>query len=68
VTRTNPSLQKLLKKNQVDVIFGSSLAFSYHGLATLSWVPDFQHVHLPDMFGADECAAHDEIFERAARV
>ena len=68
VARTNPSLEKLLKQNQVDVLFGSCLAFSYRGVATLSWLPDFQHVHLPDMFSTEERAARDETFERTARV
>lgn len=68
VMGTNPSLERLLKQNQVDVFFGSCLSFAHRGVATLSWMPDFQHVHMPDMFSPEECAARDEAFERAARV
>src|SRR6185295_16404048 len=65
VTGTNPSLEKLLKQNKVDVFFADCLAFPYRGVATLSWIPDFQHVHMPDMFNPEECAARDQAFARA---
>jgi glycosyltransferase involved in cell wall biosynthesis len=51
---------KSLIRNGVDVFFGSIVLFKYSGIGTLSWLPDFQHVHLPDMFTDEERRSRDE--------
>lgn len=35
-------------------------------IPTLSWLPDFQHIHLPEMFSHEECAKRDDLFKRTA--
>jgi glycosyltransferase involved in cell wall biosynthesis len=52
----------------VDVLLGEILRESVPGVSTLSWLPDFQHVHFPAFFTAVECKARDEIFRHAGRV
>ena len=32
-----------------------------------SWLPDFQHIHMPEMFSAGECANRDRAFLRLAQ-
>ena len=48
-----------LKRHEVDVLFGSCLLARYPTVATLSWIPDFQHVHLPSLFSEQERADRD---------
>ena len=42
------------------------------GVPTLGWIPDFQHLHLPEMFSAEEIAMRDRLFaslcEGSARI
>lgn len=52
-----------LKK--MDII---SHSFNCHpSIPTISWIPDFQHVHLPQMFSEDELKIRDETFYNAAK-
>ena len=53
---------KNLTRSGVDVFFGSCVLFKYPGVGTLSWLPDFQHVHLPEMFTDGERRERDEEF------
>jgi glycosyltransferase involved in cell wall biosynthesis len=46
----------LVKKLRLDVVSHSDFVRGA-GVPVLNWLPDFQHVHLPQMFGADEIAA-----------
>jgi glycosyltransferase involved in cell wall biosynthesis len=39
-----------LKRHRVDVVFGLCIPYRYDSIPTLSWVYDFQHVHMPEMF------------------
>jgi glycosyltransferase involved in cell wall biosynthesis len=61
-------LDEFLERNGVDVFFGACFAVKYPSVATLSWIPDFQHVHMPEMFGDDERATRDRNFEQTARL
>jgi len=61
-------LDGFLRRNGVDVFFGSCFPVKYPGVATLSWIPDFQHVHMPEMFSDDERTARDHNFEETARL
>ncbi|HEY5792075.1 MAG TPA: glycosyltransferase [Chthoniobacterales bacterium] len=36
-------------------------------VAQVGWIPDFQHVHLPEIFSAEELRARDRLFEEIAR-
>ena len=60
-----------LKRHRVEVI---ALGMAPRGsrIPMLGWLPDFQHIHLPDMFSPTERQARDrsfqEIAERSTRV
>jgi glycosyltransferase involved in cell wall biosynthesis len=55
-----------LKRHGVDVVAFLNPFYAL-GLPSLSWIPDFQHVHMPEMFSAEEHSARDQEFIRLAR-
>jgi glycosyltransferase involved in cell wall biosynthesis len=57
-----------LRRHKIDVLFGPMIMYRYGKIPTLSWIPDFQHVHLPEMFGPSEVRQRDGDFLRTARV
>ena len=62
---------RLLEQHQIDIIsFGEAPRGS--NIPFLPWLPDFQHVHLPEMFSSEECLARNHSFmhiaEKATRV
>ena len=57
---------KVLQKNGVHAIFGPYLIVKYPKIATLAWLPDFQHVHFPEMFSPGERRWRDKIFRQSA--
>jgi glycosyltransferase involved in cell wall biosynthesis len=61
-------LDRFLRANEVDVLFGSWYPTRYPHVATMAWIPDFQHVHMPDMFSEAERAARDRNFAETARL
>lgn len=58
----------VLRSHGVDVLFGFGLINQYFRVATLSWLPDFQHIHLPEMFSEAERHSRDRIFLQSARL
>lgn len=36
------------------------------GIKTLGWIPDFQHLHLPEFHSSKECKQRDTLFKRLA--
>lgn len=59
--------KNLLKKHEIDIFFGPLLNYSIRGVKTLSWLPDFQHIHLPGMFSDAECKNLDRLCENVAK-
>ena len=60
-----------LRQNQIRaIVFGEAPSGST--IPTLGWIPDFQHVHLPDLFSAAERQSRNaeylKIAERSTRV
>ena len=47
-------LSIFLRSKGVDVYFGMFLDARDFKIPTLSWIPDFQHLHLPEMFDQQE--------------
>lgn len=45
----------------------SSHCGKYGSRPNIQWIPDFQHVHLPDMFSKKEIRDRDRAFDRIAR-
>lgn len=46
----DPPLQALLKKHRIDALSHSGYLGKRGGIPCIGWVPDFQHLHLPDVF------------------
>jgi glycosyltransferase involved in cell wall biosynthesis len=61
-------MKGILKQHGIDVIFGPTFVYDYGKVATLSWLPDFQHIHLPEMFSKEECISRDRAFLRCAKI
>jgi glycosyltransferase involved in cell wall biosynthesis len=57
-----------LRYHKIDVLFGPMISYRYGKIPTLSWITDFQHVHLPEMFQPSELRQRDRIFLRTARL
>lgn len=59
---------RILRRHKVDVVFGLCMQYGYGGIPILSWVYDFQHVHMPEMFSLKERLVRDWAFSRTARL
>jgi glycosyltransferase involved in cell wall biosynthesis len=59
---------KVLRRHEVDVIFGFLLLNRYGRIPTLSWIPDFQHIHLPEMFSDLERRQRDRAYFKTAEI
>ena len=56
-----------LRKHAVDLIFTLYDLGPWFNLPLLAWLPDFQHVHLPEMFSAAEFKVRDRAYQRTAQ-
>ncbi|MBI3663834.1 MAG: glycosyltransferase family 4 protein [Acidobacteria bacterium] len=59
--------ENVLRAQGIQALFGLQLAFEAPKVATLSLIPDFQHVHLPEMFSRAEIEFREQIFRETAR-
>jgi glycosyltransferase involved in cell wall biosynthesis len=59
--KTNFILESVLKKYDIKVLSHSSIV-QLNGIKTINWIPDFQHLHLPDMFSTKEIKQRDDSF------
>ena len=59
---------RALNRHKIDVVFGLCLLHNYGRIPTLSWIPDFQHIYLPEMFSASERGQRDSAFLRTAKI
>lgn len=56
-------LEQLLKKYGVSVLSHSGWLGKGASIPAIGWIPDFQHVHLPELFEAKEIALRDRNFQ-----
>lgn len=56
-----------LRRHGVDAIFASSDLGPGFNLPLLAWLPDFQHLHLLEMFSAAELKLRDNAYLRTAQ-
>lgn len=63
---TDRILARTLAENHVDVLLGKELLFRCKKIATLSWLPDFQHLRLAELFSETELVERDRIFRQSA--
>lgn len=54
-------LERLLVKNGIDVLSHSGFLGRGASIPAIGWIPDFQHLHLPDFY------RHDELKKRVAQ-
>jgi len=57
---TNFLLERFLKKNKIDVLSHSNIRLKT--IKTISWIPDFQHLHLPQFFEKRDLNQRDKSF------
>ncbi|SRR5579884_708603 len=61
-------MEKFLKEHQIDVVFGPTFIHRFSRIRILSWIPDFQHIHLPEMFSHEERLSRDRTFLQCGRL
>jgi glycosyltransferase involved in cell wall biosynthesis len=61
-------MEGLLRGHGIDVVFSPQLPHQYRRIATLAWLPDFQHIHLPEMFSGADRLSRDRAFQRCAKL
>lgn len=60
--KRNILLYFLLRKNKIDVISHYGPLWKGCSLPSIGWIPDFQHLHLPQFFSKKECVRRDELY------
>lgn len=65
--RGDPLLRLLLRRNSIDVLSHYSAQWSGGPVRKIGWIPDFQHVYLPNFFDAAEIAQRDAHFRGLIR-
>jgi glycosyltransferase involved in cell wall biosynthesis len=61
-TARDTLLQGLLQQHNVSVLSHSSHLGRQTAVKTIGWIPDFQHVHLPEFFSPEERHQRDREF------
>lgn len=59
--KTNFILQSILKQHNIQVLSHASMTH-LNGIKTINWIPDFQHLHLPNMFSSKDRQNRDSSF------
>jgi glycosyltransferase involved in cell wall biosynthesis len=57
-------LHRLLSRHGIDVLSHESTLTSNGSIPAIGWIPDFQHVHMPEFFSAQDRRARDQTFMR----
>lgn len=61
IFKSNLLLERVLKKNSIDILSHSSLT-GFKNIKTINWIPDFQHIYLPEMFSNEEIANRNRAY------
>ncbi|MBK2258609.1 glycosyltransferase [Francisella philomiragia] len=59
--KSNYYLEQLFKKYDIDILSHSQLV-NFKSIKTINWIPDFQHIHLENMFSSDEINSRNKNF------
>lgn len=62
----NLVFEKALTAHKIDVISHVSNADAGGGLIMIGWIPDFQHIHLPGMFGPELLSYRNRVYMQMA--
>jgi glycosyltransferase involved in cell wall biosynthesis len=63
-----PGLGRTLRRARADVLSHSGPIGRRRGIPAISWIPDFQHRRLPQMFSEEERRGRDAWFELMCRL
>lgn len=64
----DPVLEFLLKKNNIDVISHSLMHGISEEISIISWIPDFQHIRLPQNFSYKQRIQRNKQFLKLVKV
>ena len=60
------TLEWLGRSHCIDRFSHIASAGRFSPVKVMTWIPDFQHIHLPDFFSEQECARRDAAYATAA--
>ena len=61
IFKTNFILEHILNKYDIQILSHSFIT-KFKKIKTVNWIPDFQHIHLPEMFSKKELKNRDKSF------
>jgi glycosyltransferase involved in cell wall biosynthesis len=64
----DPTADRALATVGIHVAFGSLLTYRLRHARTVSWIPDFQHLRLPEHFSDDERERRSNAFRRCLKA
>ncbi len=56
-------MDTLLKKYDIDVISHSNAIDGFRDFLKINWIPDFQHLHLPELFSDEDNRARNKYYK-----
>lgn len=63
------AVRRLVRRHHVDCLVGAtSTAYNDLPIPWVSYIPDYQHKHLPQFFSKQACEGRDELFSEIAAV
>lgn len=66
IFKSNFILEKTLKKYDIQILSHSFLT-DFKNIKTINWIPDFQHIHLPEMFSKKEIEQRNTSFMKVVK-
>ena len=66
IFKTNILLENILKKHNIQILSHASIT-NLKKIKTINWIPDFQHIHLPQMFSEKEIQNRNNNFLKLIR-
>ncbi len=66
IFKSNFILEKTLKKYDIQILSHSFLT-DFKNIKTINWIPDFQHIHLPEMFSKQEIEQRNTSFMKVVK-
>ncbi|QPH98700.1 glycosyltransferase family 4 protein [Campylobacter concisus] len=66
IFKTNILLENILKKHNIQILSHAATT-NLKNVKTINWIPDFQHIHLPQMFSEKEIQNRNNNFLKLIR-
>ena len=57
-------LTRYLRANHIDIVSHSDITYKTNYCKVINWIPDFQHIHLPEMCSDREIKLRDVFFNK----